>query len=117
MRTIEVTNEIASEHLEIMTKDPFMDMTRIKMPDYLYRRIFSEPLEIMAGPNHTLPTNGTAKFSPLSVDDFIKKSSIISYTKEALEKVHKDIEAFALSEGLSAHANSIAVRFDENYSN
>ena len=117
---IEVTNEIASEHLEIMTKDPFMDMTRIKNAGAIFIGEYSsEPLgDYMAGPNHTLPTNGTAKFfSPLSVDDFIKKSSIISYTKEALEKVHKDIEAFALSEGLSAHANSIAVRFDENYSN
>jgi histidinol dehydrogenase len=113
---IEVTNEIASEHLEIMTRDPFMVMTRIKNAGAIFIGEYSsEPLgDYMAGPNHTLPTNGTAKFfSPLSVDDFIKKSSIISYTKEALEGIHKDIEAFAKSEGLSAHANSIAVRFED----
>ena len=101
---IEVTNEIASEHLEIMTKDPFMDMTRIKNAGAIFIGEYSsEPLgDYMAGPNHTLPTNGTAKFfSPLSVDDFIKKSSIISYTKEALEKVHKDIEAFAYPRDLA----------------
>jgi len=112
---IEVTNEIASEHLEIMTRDPFSDMTRIKNAGAIFIGEYScEPLgDYMAGPNHTLPTNGTARFfSPLSVDDFVKKSSIISYTKEALEKIHKDVEAFALSEGLSAHANSIAVRFE-----
>ena len=113
---IKVTNDIASEHLEIMTKDPFMVMTRIKNAGAIFIGEYSsEPLgDYMAGPNHTLPTNGTAKFfSPLSVDDFIKKSSIISYTKEALEGIHKDIETFAKSEGLTAHANSIAVRFEE----
>jgi histidinol dehydrogenase len=112
---IEVTNEIASEHLEIMTKDPFMIMTKIKNAGAIFIGEYSsEPLgDYMAGPNHTLPTNGTAKFfSPLSVDDFIKKSSIISYTKEALGNIHKDIECFANSEGLTAHANSIAVRFE-----
>ncbi|NLL73773.1 MAG: histidinol dehydrogenase [Clostridiales bacterium] len=112
---IEVTNEIASEHLEIMTKDPFMVMTKIKNAGAIFIGEYSsEPLgDYMAGPNHTLPTNGTAKFfSPLGVDDYIKKSSIISYSKEALEKVHKDIEIFAKSEGLTAHANSIAVRFE-----
>ncbi len=112
---IEVTNEIASEHLEIMTKDPFMVMTKIKNAGAIFIGEYSsEPLgDYMAGPNHTLPTNGTAKFfSPLGVDDYIKKSSIISYSKEALEKVHKDIETFAKSEGLTAHANSIAVRFE-----
>lgn len=111
---IEITNDIASEHLEIMTKDPFMVMTKIKNAGAIFIGEYSsEPLgDYMAGPNHTLPTNGTAKFfSPLSVDDFIKKSSIISYTKEALEGIHKDIETFAKSEGLTAHANSIAVRF------
>lgn len=111
---IEVTNDIASEHLEIMTKDPFMIMTRIKNAGAIFIGEYSsEPLgDYMAGPNHTLPTNGTAKFfSPLSVDDFIKKSSIISITREALEGMHKDIETFAISEGLTAHANSIAVRF------
>lgn len=114
---IEVTNEIASEHLEIMTKDPFMVMTKIKNAGAIFIGEYSsEPLgDYMAGPNHTLPTNGTAKFfSPLSVDDFIKKSSIISYSKEALERIHKDIERFANSEGLTAHANSIAVRFEDN---
>lgn len=114
---VEVTNEIASEHLEIMTRDPFSVMTRIKNAGAIFIGEYScEPLgDYMAGPNHTLPTNGTARFfSPLSVDDFVKKSSIIFYNKEALEKIHKDIETFAFSEGLSAHANSIAVRFDEN---
>lgn len=111
---IDVTNEIATEHLEIMTKDPFMVMTKIKNAGAIFIGEYSsEPLgDYMAGPNHILPTNGTSKFfSPLGVDDFIKKSSIISYTKEALEEIHTDIEIFAKSEGLTAHANSIAVRF------
>lgn len=113
---INVTNDIASEHLEIMTKDPFMVMTKIRNAGAIFIGEYSgEPLgDYMAGPNHTLPTNGTSKFfSPLSVDDFVKKSSIISYSKEALEKIHKDIEAFAKAEGLTAHANSIAVRFED----
>lgn len=113
---IEVTNEIASEHLEIVTKDPFMVMTKIKNAGAIFLGEYSsEPLgDYYAGPNHILPTNGTAKFfSPLSVDDFVKKSSIISYSREALEPVHKDIIRFANSEGLTAHANSIAVRFEE----
>ena len=112
---IEATNEIASEHLEIMTKDPYSDMTKIKNAGAIFIGEYScEPLgDYMAGPNHTLPTNGTARFfSPLSVDDFVKKSSIISYNKDALEKIYKDIETFALSEGLSAHANSVSVRFN-----
>lgn len=112
---IDITNEIASEHLEIMTRDPFMVMTKIKNAGAIFIGEYSsEPLgDYMAGPNHTLPTNGTAKFfSPLGVDDFIKKSSIISYTKEALEDIHNNIEIFAKSEGLTAHANSIAVRFE-----
>ena len=113
---IDVTNDIATEHLEIMTRDPFMVMTRIRNAGAIFIGEYSsEPLgDYMAGPNHTLPTNGTAKFfSPLSVDDFIKKSSIISYTKDALEGIHNDIETFAKSEGFTAHANSIAVRFEE----
>ncbi|MHB8132379.1 MAG: histidinol dehydrogenase [Mobilitalea sp.] len=112
---IDTANEIASEHLEIMTKDPFMVMTKIKNAGAIFIGEFSsEPLgDYMAGPNHILPTNGTAKFfSPLSVDDFIKKSSIISYSREALEPIHKDIVTFANSEGLTAHANSISVRFE-----
>ncbi len=112
---IEVTNDIATEHLEIMTRDPFMVMTRIKNAGAIFIGEYSsEPLgDYLAGPNHTLPTNGTAKFfSPLSVDDFIKKSSIISYTKEALEEIHKEIETFAKYEGFTAHANSVAVRFE-----
>ncbi len=112
---IEATNEIASEHLEIMTKDAFMVMTKIKNAGAIFIGEYSsEPLgDYMAGPNHILPTNGTAKFfSPLSVDDFIKKSSIISYSKEALEPIYKDIITFANSESLTAHANSIAVRFE-----
>ena len=112
---IDVTNEIASEHLEIVTKNPFDTMTRIKNAGAIFLGEYSsEPLgDYFAGPNHVLPTNGTAKFfSPLSVDDFIKKSSIIGYSKEALEKIHFDIEDFATSEQLTAHANSIKVRFE-----
>ncbi len=112
---IEAANEIASEHLEILTENPFDIMTRIKNAGAIFLGEYSsEPLgDYFAGPNHILPTNGTAKFfSPLNVDDFIKKTSIISYSREALEKVHKDIELFAESEGLTAHANSIKVRFE-----
>ena len=113
---IDVTNEIASEHLEIVTKDPFQTMTKIQNAGAIFLGEYSsEPLgDYFAGPNHILPTNGTAKFfSPLSVDDFIKKSSIISYSREALEPIHEDIEAFAKAEHLTAHANSIAVRFEK----
>ena len=113
---IDVANEIASEHLEIQTKNPFEVMTKIRNAGAIFIGEYaSEPLgDYFAGPNHILPTNGTAKFfSPLSVDDFIKKSSIISYSREALQKVHKDIESFAKAEQLTAHANSIHVRFKE----
>ena len=113
---IDVANEIASEHLEIQTKNPFEVMTKIRNAGAIFIGEYaSEPLgDYFAGPNHILPTNGTAKFfSPLSVDDFIKKSSIISYSKESLQKVHKDIESFAKAEQLTAHANSIHVRFEE----
>lgn len=112
---VDTANEIASEHLEIVTKNPFDIMTKIKNAGAIFIGEYSsEPLgDYFAGPNHVLPTNGTAKFfSPLSVDDFIKKSSIISYSKEALERIHTDIEDFAKSEQLTAHANSIAVRFE-----
>lgn len=112
---IDAANEIASEHLEIMTADPFNVMTKIRNAGAIFIGEYSsEPLgDYFAGPNHVLPTNGTAKFfSPLSVDDFIKKSSIISYSREALEKIHTDIEQFAEAEHLTAHANSIRVRFD-----
>lgn len=112
---IEAANEIASEHLEIMTKDPFMVMTKIKNAGSIFIGEYSsEPLgDYMAGPNHVLPTNGTAKFfSPLGVDDFVKKSSIIAYSREALEPIYPDIVRFANAEGLTAHANSIAVRFE-----
>lgn len=112
---IDVANDIASEHLEIVTKNPFDTMTRIKNAGAIFLGEYSsEPLgDYFAGPNHVLPTNGTAKFfSPLSVDDFIKKSSIISYSREALEAIHTDIEHFATSEQLTAHANSIKVRFE-----
>ena len=105
---IEVANDIASEHLEIVTKDPFNVMTKIKNAGAIFLGEYSsEPLgDYFAGPNHVLPTNGTAKFfSPLSVDDFIKKSSIISYSREALELIHNDIETFAKAEHLTAHAN------------
>ena len=113
---IDVANEIASEHLEIQTKNPFEVMTKIRNAGAIFIGEYaSEPLgDYFAGPNHILPTNGTAKFfSPLSVDDFIKKSSIISYSREALQNVHKDIESFAKAEQLTAHANSIHVRFEE----
>ena len=113
---IEAANEIASEHLEILTKNPFEVMTRIRNAGAIFLGEYSsEPLgDYFAGPNHILPTNGTAKFfSPLSVDDFVKKTSIISYSQEALEKVHTEIEMFAESEGLTAHANSIKVRFED----
>lgn len=113
---IDAANEIASEHLEILTKNPFDIMTKIKNAGAIFMGEYaSEPLgDYFAGPNHILPTNGTAKFfSPVNVDDFIKKTSIISYSREALEKVHTKIETFAESEGLTAHANSIKVRFEE----
>lgn len=112
---IDAVNEIASEHLEILTANPFEVMTKVKNAGAIFMGEYaSEPLgDYFAGPNHILPTNGTAKFfSPVNVDDFIKKTSIISYSREALEKVHKDIETFAESEGLTAHANSIKVRFE-----
>lgn len=113
---IETANEIASEHLEIITKDPFMIMTKIRNAGAIFIGEYScEPLgDYFAGPNHVLPTNGTAKFfSPLSVDDFIKKSSLIYYSREALAEIHKEIEEFATAEQLTAHANSIRVRFEE----
>lgn len=112
---IDAANEIASEHLEILTNNPYETMTKIKNAGAIFLGEYSsEPLgDYFAGPNHVLPTNGTAKFfSPLSVDAFIKKTSIISYSKDALKEIHTDIERFALSEGLSAHANSIKVRFE-----
>ena len=114
---VEAANAIASEHLEIVTANPFDVMTRIKNAGAIFIGAYScEPLgDYFAGPNHVLPTNGTAKFfSPLSVDDFIKKSSVIYYSREALEPVHKDIEFFANQEQLTAHANSMKVRFEDN---
>ena len=113
---IETANEIASEHLEIQTKNPFDVMTKIRNAGAIFIGEYaSEPLgDYFAGPNHVLPTNGTAKFfSPLSVDDFVKKSSIISYSENALRAIHEDIEAFATAEHLTAHANSIKVRFEK----
>lgn len=113
---IDAVNEIASEHMEIMTKNPFEIMTKIRNAGAIFVGEYSsEPLgDYFAGPNHVLPTNGTAKFfSALSVDDFIKKSSIISYSREALEPVYKDIVQFAECEKLTAHANSIRVRFED----
>ena len=113
---IDAANEIASEHLEILTANPYEVMTKIKNAGAIFLGEYSsEPLgDYFAGPNHILPTNGTAKFfSPLNVDDFMKKTSIISYSKEALRAVHKDIELFAQREGLTAHAHSIKVRFDD----
>ena len=113
---IEAANEIASEHMEIVTKNPFEDMMKVRNAGAIFiGEHSSEPLgDYFAGPNHVLPTNGTAKFfSALSVDDFIKKSSIVYYSRKALRKIHKDIIQFATSEQLTAHANSIAVRFEE----
>ncbi len=113
---IDAANAIASEHLEIVTANPFEVMTKIRNAGAIFIGEYSsEPLgDYFAGPNHVLPTNGTAKFfSPLSVDDFIKKSSIISYSRNALEKIHKDIENLQKAEHLTAHANSIKVRFEK----
>lgn len=112
---IDAANAIASEHMEIVTKKPFEVMMKVRNAGAIFIGEYSsEPLgDYFAGPNHVLPTNGTAKFfSPLSVDDFVKKSSIVYYSREALKKIHKDIEQFASSEQLTAHANSIAVRFE-----
>ena len=116
-QAVEAANEIASEHLEIVMKDPFEIMTKIRNAGAIFIGEYSsEPLgDYFAGPNHILPTNGTAKFfSPLSVDDFVKKSSVIYYSREALEEIHQDIIHFAQAEGLTAHANSIQVRFEED---
>lgn len=113
---VDTANEIASEHLEIVTRNPFEVMTRIQNAGAIFLGPYSsEPLgDYFAGPNHVLPTNGTAKFfSPLSVDDYIKKSSIIYYSREALAPIHEDIETFAEAEHLTAHANSIRVRFED----
>lgn len=113
---VEIANEIASEHVEIQTKDPYDVMMKIRNAGAIFIGEYSsEPLgDYFAGPNHVLPTNGTARFfSPLSVDDFIKKSSIIAYSREALEAVHEDIEWFAKAEQLTAHANSVHVRFEQ----
>jgi len=112
---VDAANEIASEHMEILTRDPFYTMTKVRNAGAIFLGEYSsEPLgDYFAGPNHILPTNGTARFfSPLSVDDFIKKSSVICYSREALRRDHLDIERFAKQEGLTAHANSIAVRFE-----
>ncbi len=114
-QAVDAVNEIASEHLEILTKNPYETMTKVKNAGAIFLGEYSsEPLgDYFAGPNHILPTNGTARFfSPLNVDDFLKKTSIISYSRDALEKVHKEIELFAEKEGLTAHANSIKVRFE-----
>lgn len=115
-QAVEAANAIASEHMEIVTRNPFEIMMKVRNAGAIFIGEYSsEPLgDYFAGPNHVLPTNGTAKFfSPLSVDDFVKKSSLVYYSKEALEKIHRDIEQFAVSEQLTAHANSIAVRFEE----
>lgn len=112
---IDAANAVASEHLEIITANPFEVMTKIRNAGAIFLGEYSsEPLgDYYAGPNHILPTNRTARFfSPLNVDDFLKKTSIIAYSREGLEAVHKDIELFARQEGLTAHANSISVRFD-----
>lgn len=115
---IDATNEIASEHMEIVTKNAFEVMMKVRNAGAIFIGVYSsEPLgDYFAGPNHVLPTNGTAKFfSALSVDDFIKKSSIVYYSRSALKEIHKDIIQFATSEQLTAHANSIAVRFEDEH--
>ncbi len=115
-QAVDAANEIASEHLEILTHNPFETMTHIRNAGAIFLGPYScEPLgDYFAGPNHVLPTNGTARFfSALSVDDFIKKSSIVSYSRQALEPVYKDIVQFAENEQLTAHANSIRVRFED----
>lgn len=115
-QAVEAANAIASEHMEIVTRNPFEVMMKVRNAGAIFIGEYSsEPLgDYFAGPNHVLPTNGTAKFfSPLSVDDFMKKSSIVYYSREALKKIHKDVEQFAASERLTAHANSIAVRFED----
>ena len=115
-KAIEAANAIASEHMEIVTANPFEVMMKVRNAGAIFiGENSSEPLgDYFAGPNHVLPTNGTAKFfSALSVDDFVKKSSIVYYSREALREIHKDIEQFATSEQLTAHANSIAVRFED----
>ena len=115
-QAVEAANAIASEHMEIVTRNPFEVMMKVRSAGAIFIGEYSsEPLgDYFAGPNHVLPTNGTAKFfSPLSVDDFIKKSSIVYYSRKALKKIHKDVEQFAASEQLTAHANSIAVRFED----
>ena len=112
---VEAANEIASEHMEIVTRNPFEIMMKVRNAGAIFIGEYSSETlgDYFAGPNHVLPTNGTAKFfSPLSVDDFIKKSSIVYYSREALGKIHKDIEQFAKAEQLTAHANSVAVRFE-----
>ena len=114
---IDAANEIASEHMEIVTKDAFEVMMKVRNAGAIFIGEYSsEPLgDYFAGPNHVLPTNGTAKFfSALSVDDFVKKSSIVYYSRSALQEIHKDIIQFATSEQLTAHANSIAVRFEKD---
>ena len=114
-KAVETANNIAPEHLEIVTRDPFQVMTKIRNAGAIFIGEYaSEPLgDYFAGPNHVLPTNGTAKFfSPLNVDDFVKKSSIIYYSREALKEASQDIETFAKAEQLTAHANSIHVRFE-----
>jgi histidinol dehydrogenase len=113
-KAIEISNQIAPEHLEVCTKDPFSILPKIKNAGAIFLGHYSpEPLgDYMAGPNHVLPTSGTAKFfSPLGVDDFIKKSSIISFSEEALKELHQDIITFAEAEELTAHANAVRVRF------
>jgi histidinol dehydrogenase len=113
---VDIVNEIAPEHLEIVTANPFETMTKVRNAGAIFMGEYSsEPLgDYFAGPNHILPTNGTAKFfSPLGVDDFVKRSSLIYYSREALEPVAEDIETFAEAEGLTAHANSIRVRFED----
>ena len=114
---LDAVNDIASEHLEIVTKNPWADMTKVRNAGAIFLGEYSsEPLgDYFAGPNHVLPTNGTSRFfSPLSVDDFIKKSSVICYSEEGLRKIHEKIEIFAENEGLEAHANSIRERFGKN---
>lgn len=116
LSAIEVSNEIAPEHLELCVDNPFDYLDKIRHAGSIFMgRYCPEALgDYYSGANHTLPTSGTAKFSsPLSVDDFVKKTQYTYYTKDALNKVYKDIDTFAKKEGLTAHAKSVSIRFEE----
>lgn len=112
---VSLANEIAPEHLELYLDQPFDWLDQIQNAGSVFLGKYTPEAvgDYFAGPNHTLPTSGTARFSsPLSVDDFVKKTQFISYTKEALEKAKEDVARFAYKEGLDAHAQSVLKRFE-----